>query len=529
VIARLDANVSRQQVFATIARLGATIYRELPLIHSLAITLPKGNEVAVLAALKTISGIQHLSPDQTVVKYDEFTVEHTGADTAFAPTWQGGFGLTGKNIGVAVIDSGVRLHLDFLGLPSLYRIVNAPIFATGSQNCSVADPLGHGTHIAGIIAGNGLQSSTPDCFHSFYGIARQATIINVAVLNDQGIGAVSDVIAGINWAVQNRKLYNIRVINLSLGHEVCESYTTDPLNQAVEAAWKAGIVVVCAAGNTGRLSDTPNSSDNEGYGTAYGSIQCPGNDPYVITVGATKNMDGKRADDRITTYSSRGPGRLDMTLKPDIIAPGNQVISTLAPGSTLDTAYGGSNDIPASAYRWTALTPSNSILYFRLSGTSMAAPVVAGAVALMLDKDSTLSPDTIKARLMLSADKWAFPDGTRDVFTFGAGYLNIPATLSSKVTVSNMYAISPSVTANPDWSISIDPQHLLFGTSQSIWNTGVTDYGSVYGTQAIWGGSKVNPSASTWVGVESVQGSQAIWGRGTSSGVDLSTVAIYGE
>src|SRR5262249_43611400 len=153
------------------------------------------------------------------------------------------------------------------------------------------DLLGHGTHVAGIIAGNGYNSAGLTYYHTFYGIARRANIVNVRVLDDQGLGTVSNVIAGIGWVVGNKAGYNIRVLNMPLGNPVFESYTTDPLNQAVEAAWKAGIVVVCSAGNDGRVSDfvdTLNHPENEGYGTNYGSINVPGNDPYVITVGAMK-------------------------------------------------------------------------------------------------------------------------------------------------------------------------------------------------------------------------------------------------
>src|SRR5207244_676210 len=133
------------------------------------------------------------------------------------------------------------------------------------------------------------------------------------------------VAAGIQWVVNNRAQYNIRVLNFSLGHLPAESYKTDPLCQAVEAAWKSGIVVVCAAGNAGRYNDTakPNQG-NEGFGTAYGSILSPGNDPYVITVGAMKSVDGSRAHDTIATYSSRGPSVGDHIMKPDLVAAGNQ-------------------------------------------------------------------------------------------------------------------------------------------------------------------------------------------------------------
>ncbi len=246
-----------------------------------------------------------------------------------------------------------------------------------------------------------------------------------------------------------------------MGHPVGESYTTDPLCQAVEAAWKAGIVVVCSAGNDGRLdSFTLPPLPNEGYGTAYGSITSPGNDPYVITVGAMKgaeyNAGGSynvagRAGDRICTYSSRGPSRLDFVVKPDIVAPGNQIISLNAPGSFLSDNYGASNGVAWPQFATTG-TAADSLKYFRLSGTSMAAPVVSGAAALLLQHDPTLSPDTVKARLMLSADKWAFPDGMGDPCTFGAGYLDIPAALQcSAVATSTRKAPASAATA---WATS---------------------------------------------------------------------------
>lgn len=385
------------------------------------------------------------------VRADEFTVQHTGADQAWSQ-----HGLSGHDVTVAVVDSGVQYRYDLrVAGSTASRILTRVNFVSGSTQ--VYDMCGHGTHIAGIIAGNGYDSTGSNYFRTFYGIAPQARIVSVRVLNDYGQGRVSDVIAGIQWCIKNRVKHNIRVMNLSLGHPVGEPYETDPLCQAVKAAWNAGIVVVCAAGNGGRQqSNADPNLDNEGFGTAYGSIQSPANSPYVITVGAMKqdpaNPNDKAAD-RLATYSSRGPSRLDYVLKPDLVAPGNRVIALNAVNSYLSNTYP-ANRVPWSDYMHNP--PSgDSTWYFRLSGTSMAAPVVAGAAALMLQKEPTLTPDTVKARLMVSADKIAFPDGTANPCAFGAGYLNIPAALASTIVATGP-ALSPSLYRDEEGNVYVD-------------------------------------------------------------------------
>jgi len=232
---------------------------------------------------------------------------------------------------VAVIDSGVTAVGDlYWWIPSNQtygsRVVYSQNFVPGTADTS--DQYGHGTHVAGIIASEGWFSTGSNFTHTFKGIAPNANIINLRVLDQNGAGTDSSVIAAIQTAISLKSTYNIRVINLSLGRQVYESYTLDPLCQAVEAAWNAGIVVLAAAGNQGRND----SASTEGYGT----IAAPGNDPYVITVGVMKTANTPtRIDDSIASYSSKGPTAYDYVVKPDIVAPGNQVVSTLAPNAAL--------------------------------------------------------------------------------------------------------------------------------------------------------------------------------------------------
>ncbi len=517
VIAKVDGDLSDAQQ-AKLAAIGADVTRHLGFIHSVALTLPAHN-LSRLAALPFIS---HLSYDGAVKKCDLFTVASSGAGAAYQQ-----YGLTGQGVGVAVLDSGILGCADLDDSSGNSRIRAAQCFVPNTQDST--DLCGHGTHVSGIIAGNGEDSTGSQYTKTFYGIARKANLINARVLDQNGQGSVSSVLAGLQWVVANKTAYNIRVINLSLGHPIGESYTTDPLCQAVEAAWKAGIVVVCAAGNNGRTNPTSTSgAANEGWGTAYGSIQSPANDPYVITVGATKSMDGNRADDRIATYSSRGPSRLDFVMKPDIIAPGNRVISLLAYGATLFTWGPGVGDgLRISAYENTTYG-GTSRDYFVLSGTSMATPVVAGAAALMLQANPNLTPDTVKARLMTSADKWLDPSGNADPCTYGAGYLDIPAALASTIAPTQS-ALSPQLSV-VNGAIVVNTN--VIG-STSIWGSrAVSGVSTIYGSRAVSGVNTLAMSRAV-SGVNTIY-SSSVWSDRTVCGsstaaVDLSSVVLNGE
>lgn len=371
------------------------------------------------------STIQTLAnnPDVAYISVDRPVHSHLdiSAATINAPlVWNQNF--MGAGIGIAVIDSGIDAAQRDLGNaagqtgPGQSRVVHSenflvpPIGPNGQPNPAfyqTRDGYGHGTHVAGIIAGNGFQSTGPNFLSTYKGIAPMANLIDLQVLDASGSGTDSDVIAAIEEAINLKTTYNIQVINLSLGRPVYESFAIDPLCQAVEQAWKAGIVVVVAAGNDGR----DDSFGNNGYGT----IDAPGNDPYVITVGAMNaKLSGFRGDDVITTYSSKGPTAVDHVVKPDIMAPGNHISSLLSNGTYLAQSYP-SDIVNPLAYRAQS-GPSN---YLVLNGTSMATGVVSGAVADLLNAQPNLTPDQVKAMLMLTASK-QFATYSASYYSFAA-------------------------------------------------------------------------------------------------------------
>ncbi len=480
------------------------------------------------------ANVKYISPDRPLqAAGDAAMISTVNADLALAA------GYDGSGVAVAVIDSGVNDVPDFSrpGTKSsrvLYSQNFDPSFNT------TADLFGHGTHVAGIIAGNGTSSSCGNCTTTYRGIAPQANIISLRALDANGRATDSAVIAAIQTAIALKWLYNIRVLNLSLGRGIFESYTLDPLCQAVEQAWRAGIIVVIAAGNNGR----DNSNNNHGYAT----ITSPGNDPYAITVGAMRDVGTPLpADDVIATYSSKGPTMLDHVVKPDLVAPGNLIVSDLA--STSDTLYTEypQNLVPVSEY--TSSNTSNiSSTYFRLSGTSMAAGVVSGAAALLVEQNPALTPDQVKARLMLTASK-SFPQYSTytdpntgivyneqyDIFTIGAGYLDTYAALNSSALASGNLGAAVSPTASYDSSTGqtwlVNANSVIWGSSASwatsvVWGTSVIWGTNVSGQSVIWGSSACW-STSTNSAFSVIWGSSVIWGANT--GADALTIAVGGD
>ena len=499
----------------------------------------------VLNALQNVAGVLSISLDNIVSPAMSVSDRAMAADQARAGS--GGLlgallgtpAVNGKGIGVAVVDSGIASHSALAG-----KVVAAVNFASGEAGTT--DGYGHGTHIAGIIAGSVTSSPTPLYKN---GVAPGAHLVNVRVLNRVGVGYTSDVIAGIQWVVANRVKYSIRVMNLSLGHPIQQPCTFDPLCLAAENAVAQGLVVVASAGNAGK--------DAEGR-PVLGSVSTPGNAPGVITVGALNTWNTvMRDDDTVTTYSSRGPTRYDMLLKPDVVAPGNKIVSLEAAGSYL-----------ASTYPMLHVAGSGTNAYSMMSGTSMAAAMVSGGAALLLQSTPSLTPRHVKVGLQTTAE--FMPEaglvaaGTGSVNLYSArqvlsgndGLLGILSTLlvgGTPVTGSGFAYLKPG--ARLDQSASgmtrvfglIDARRPGWGgrlsyttPSQIIWgetNMWTADQQIIWGEQVfnpasqqiIWGEQVYNPSGQQIIWGEQVynpSGQQIIWGESDSTNANQ---IIWGE
>jgi serine protease AprX len=279
-------------------------------------------------------------------------------------------GETGAGVGVAVIDTGIDGNLvDFNSDSGSSRVVATAV--TNPDAKTVFDTYGHGTDVAGIIAGDGGNRGSSDPLRGQYvGVAPAANLVAIKASDEKGNASVLDVIYGIEFAIAHQRDYNIRVLNLSLDAATPQSYKVDPLDAAVEAAWAHGIVVVAAAGNRG--------SDANAVQFA------PANDPYVITVGATdENGSANPTGDTIAAWSSRGVTQ-DGFAKPDVYAPGAHIVSVLAPNSQF------AQECPSCVIGGQ---------YIRTSGTSMAAPMISGLVADVLSKHAELTPNQVKGAL----------------------------------------------------------------------------------------------------------------------------------
>ena len=342
-----------------------SVIGELPLINAVAIEIEKEKYESLLSC----EDIKMVHKETKITAQLDRARKIVNADKSLK--------YTGKGITMAFLDTGISPMEDFT-LPQ-NRIIKFVDMV--NNRLSPYDDNGHGTHVAGIAAGNGYHSG-----HRYCGIAPESSIVAIKSLNADGTGNSIDVLNSLQWLIDNRKKYNIRIANLSIGSDSTKH--DDPLVKAVEAVWDSGIVITIAAGNNG---------------PANSSITSPGTSKKVITVGSSDdNSDVTISGNRLVNFSGRGPTE-ECVIKPDIVAPGANITSVCS-GEISDKKY------------------------ISLSGTSMSTPIVAGAISLLLEKEPRLCPDDVKYLLKLCATNLNFPQNQQ-----GWGLLNIEKLLSMEV------------------------------------------------------------------------------------------------
>ncbi|HEV8395154.1 MAG TPA: S8 family peptidase [Vicinamibacterales bacterium] len=413
---------------------------------------------------------------------------------------------TGKGVTVAVIDSGLEMSSEFQGrVKAFYDFTNGQ-----TKSTSPFDDYGHGTHVAGTIAGNGALSYNK----AYHGLAPNVQLVVLKVLDGSGAGYTSDVVRAVDFAVANKSKFGIDVINLSLGHPIYEPSSTDPLVQAVERASKAGIIVLAAAGNNG-LNPTTGLP-------GYAGINSPGNAPSAITVGAVSTSNTvTRNDDRIPDYSSSGPTWYDAMVKPDLLAPGHRIIAVGAKKSSIYQDYPNLRAADTD--------------YIRLSGTSMATAVGSGVVALMIEGHRAahpytpaMTPNAVKAMLQYSAFDVRNDLGIEyDPLREGAGAMNGAGAVALARAVdttagTGSYWLQPQPVPwtsiggeNVSWS-----QAVIWGNAV-IWGSGTLPT-----SQTAWGNAVIWGSTSNWANANAViWGSNVVWTDPQSWG----TAVIWGS
>jgi len=372
-----------------------------------------------------------------------------GADSVWAEGYQG------SGVTVAVVDSGIRSNYKGKKLSDLNysdsrrsRVLYSESFSTDSKN--VQDEFGHGTHVAGIMGGNGELSDG-----AYIGVAPRVNLLSVKVSDAYGTGYESDVVAGLQWIYEHEEEYNIRVVNISLNSSVAQSYHTSPLDAAVEILWFNGMVVVVSAGN--------NAVDHNGI------LYPPANDPFVITVGAIDDRGTiDTEDDVLAPFSAQGKTE-DGFFKPDLVAPGTNIISLSAGrGARIVREHW---DHRVGKY------------YFRMSGSSVASAVTSGAVALLLQAQPQLNPDQVKYRLMHTS-------------------LRLPHSRARYLNVYKAVQDDSTQTANTGQKVS---QLLWTGPDPPIWDS--VHWNSVHWNSVHW--NSVHWNSVHW---NSVHWNNVYWG-----------------
>jgi serine protease AprX len=374
--------------------------------------------------------------------------------------------VTGKGVTVAVIDTGIA---PVPGLDGDHKVLNGPDLSFDGQTVGTryVDGYGHGTHMAGIIAGRDdkFDPKNPSAAR-FAGIAPDAQLLNMKVGSADGGADVSQVIAALDWVTAHRKDngMNVRVINLAYGTESVQAWQVDPLAKAVENAWKAGLVVVTAAGNDGLQAP---------------SLLMPAVDPHVLAVGAVDDAGtNAHADDVVADFTNGG----NATRRPDVLAPGKSVVSLRVPGSYVDVEH------PEGL-----VTGDASQRFLRGSGTSQATAVVAGEVALLLQARPTLTPDQVKALLKSTAD----PLASNPNPAMGAGVTDVIGAMISAVPSTSASAALPTSTGSGSLEASRGGEHVLDPTSGDVLAGEVDALGSAW-NGAAW--AAASSAGTAWNG-----------------------------
>jgi serine protease AprX len=409
---------------AAVLGLNGDILTQYHLINAVDATILTAVE-PLLAALPGIT----VTPDASVSVQStpESTGPHTPSDAFLSETGAtrlASAGDTGQGVTVAVMDTGIDNLPDFSG-----RLIGAVDLTNGGD--SYQDSYGHGTFVAGLIAGDGASSGG-----QYSGEAPGAKLVSIKVAGADGTTHLGTLISGLQWAVDHQSRYGIKILNLSLGFKSALSTVINPLDQAVEAVWHAGIAVVVAAGNTGPFN---------------GSILSPGDDPLVITVGALDDMATPSiSDDEMNDFSAVGPTSADGWVKPDLVTSGRSVVSLAAPGSTIYA------DNPSAR-----IGSAN----FVGSGTSFSAAITSGAAALVLADNPGLTPNQLKARLLGTTS----PGPVGNPFVDGHGALNAYAAATSGPMNLNQSTVGLLPTL-PGLAVSLAPTGPADTWNVNLWS-----------------------------------------------------------
>jgi serine protease AprX len=458
----LQKNGNDNELAELISNLDGKVTQELPILNALVADLTAENALKLASesevrwlVLDSIVESSKGKPVKNNVSEESSPANYFLDTLGVHPLWD--MGLQGQGITVAVIDSGTNLEKDlqvnpFKAKPDS-RVLEQLTFNSNAGHSN--DATGHGTHVAGIIGGSGYRSDG-----LYAGIAPQVNFISLKISDEEGMAYESDAIEAMQWVLDHKDKYNIRAVNLSVNSTQESSYHASPMDAAAEILWFNGIVVVASVGN---------KAHSGGYNTAKAA---PANDPFIITVGASDERGSADiSDDAVAAFSAHG-NTSDGFSKPEIIAPGKDIISILGPGN------------------WISDYPDRVIMdgeYFRLSGTSMSAPMVTGAAVLLLQDEPELTPDQVKNRLL---------DSARSIGG-GFAYLDIYAAVTGDSTESANTGITAS-------------QLLWSGEEPVTWES--VAWNSVAWNSVAWNSVAWNSVAWNSVAWNSVAWNSVFWG-----------------